>query len=135
MDTCLGNFRQLFAQSTPYYDYSFDLLDTGRYYLHVRPADDALAARYCRAGSWRSSYEQIVEDQEGTTRSACWRIAGCLGTTRACASSDNAGAGGHRQRWRRCGSRCTGRAATLEALRDPQLASCWRTAAQKAASA
>lgn len=33
MDTCLGNFRQLFALSSPYYDYSFDILDTGRYYL------------------------------------------------------------------------------------------------------
>ncbi|MEY2150587.1 MAG: sulfotransferase family protein [Pusillimonas sp.] len=33
MDTCLSNFRQLFAQSSPYYNYSFDLLDTGRYYV------------------------------------------------------------------------------------------------------
>lgn len=33
MDTCLGNFRQSVAQSTPYYDYLFDLLDTGRYYI------------------------------------------------------------------------------------------------------
>src|SRR3546814_11237908 len=33
MDTCLSNFRQLFAPDSPYYDYSFDLLDTGRYYL------------------------------------------------------------------------------------------------------
>ena len=27
MDTCLGNFRQLFAQTSPYYDYSFDIMD------------------------------------------------------------------------------------------------------------
>lgn len=67
LDTCVGNFRQLFALSSPYYDYSFDLLDTGRYYLLF----DRLMAH------WRESmpgrilevrYEDIVEDQEGSTR-------------------------------------------------------------------
>ncbi|RCU48740.1 MULTISPECIES: tetratricopeptide repeat-containing sulfotransferase family protein [Corallincola] len=33
MDTCLSNFRQLFALNFSYYNYSYDLLDTGRYYL------------------------------------------------------------------------------------------------------
>lgn len=33
MDTCLSNFRQLFAAKAPYFDYSYDLLDTGRYYV------------------------------------------------------------------------------------------------------
>lgn len=33
LDTCLGNFRQLFALSSPYYDYSFDLVATARYYV------------------------------------------------------------------------------------------------------
>ena len=33
MDTCLSNFRQLFAPKSPYFDYSFDLLDTGRYFV------------------------------------------------------------------------------------------------------
>ncbi len=34
MDTCLSNFRQMFApDASPYYKYSFDLLETGRYYL------------------------------------------------------------------------------------------------------
>ena len=33
LDTCVGNFRQLFAQTSPYYDYSFDVLDTARYYV------------------------------------------------------------------------------------------------------
>ena len=67
LDTCVGNFRQLFALSSPYFDYSFDLLDTGRYYLLF----DRLMAH------WRESmpgrilevrYEDIVEDQEGVTR-------------------------------------------------------------------
>lgn len=36
MDTCLSNFRQLFAQSSPYYDYSFDPVTTARYYVEFR---------------------------------------------------------------------------------------------------
>ena len=31
MDTCLGNFRQLFPLASPYYDYSLDIGDIGRY--------------------------------------------------------------------------------------------------------
>jgi len=33
LDTCLSNFRHLFEQQSSYYDYAFDLLDTGRYYI------------------------------------------------------------------------------------------------------
>jgi hypothetical protein len=33
LDACLGNFRHLFDRETPFYDYSFDVLDTGRYYI------------------------------------------------------------------------------------------------------
>ena len=36
MDTCLSNFRQLFALQFSYYNYAYDLLDTGRYYLLFR---------------------------------------------------------------------------------------------------
>lgn len=32
MDTCIGNFRQLFSINSPYYGYSFDLLNVGRFY-------------------------------------------------------------------------------------------------------
>ena len=67
MDTCLGNFRQLFAQSTPYYDYSFDLLDTGRYYLVfdrlMRHWRDTMPGRILEL-----DYESLVDDQEGSTR-------------------------------------------------------------------
>ena len=67
MDSCLGNFRQLFAQSTPYYDYSFDLLDTGRYYLLfdrlMRHWQDTMPGRILEI-----DYESIVDDQEGSTR-------------------------------------------------------------------
>jgi tetratricopeptide (TPR) repeat protein len=33
MDTCLSNYRQLFASNFRYYHYSYDLMDCGRYYL------------------------------------------------------------------------------------------------------
>jgi tetratricopeptide (TPR) repeat protein len=67
MDTCLSNFRQLFAQTTPYYDYSFDILDTGRYYLLF----DKLMAHYERTMPGRIlqvGYEDLVENQEAVTR-------------------------------------------------------------------
>ena len=67
MDTCLGNFRQLFAQTSPYYDYSFDLQDTGRYFIQF----DRLMAHWQRTMPERFveiEYEQLVEDQESVTR-------------------------------------------------------------------
>ncbi len=67
MDTCLSNFRQLFAQTTPYYDYSFDLLDTGRYYLMF----DRLMAHWERVlpgRILRVDYEDLVDRQEEVTR-------------------------------------------------------------------
>lgn len=67
MDTCLSNFRQLFAQTSPYYDYSFDLLDTGRYYLLF----DRLMAHWRRVLPGRMleiEYEALVADPESGTR-------------------------------------------------------------------
>jgi tetratricopeptide (TPR) repeat protein len=67
MDTCLSNFRQLFAQTSPYYDYSFDLMDTGRYYLLF----EQLMVHWRQAIPGRIleiDYESIVDDQEGSTR-------------------------------------------------------------------
>lgn len=61
MDTCLSNFRQLFARSSPYYDYSFDLLDTGRYYLLF----DRLMQHWhaCMPGRiLEIGYEELVRD-------------------------------------------------------------------------
>ena len=67
LDTCLGNFRQLFALGFSYYDYAYDLLDTGRYWV----AFDRLIAH------WRSvlpgriheiQYERLVADQLAETR-------------------------------------------------------------------
>lgn len=67
LDTCLSNYRQLFATSFSYYNYSYDLLDTGRYFA----AFDSLAAR------WRESlthnylevrYEDVVDRTEQEAR-------------------------------------------------------------------
>jgi tetratricopeptide (TPR) repeat protein len=67
LDTCLSNFRQLFALSSPYYDYSFDLLDTGRYYVEfdrlMKHWDAVLPDRILQL-----DYESIVDDQEASTR-------------------------------------------------------------------
>ena len=45
MDTCLSNFRQLFAPGMPRFDYSYDLLDVGRYYLLFEKMVDFWRAR------------------------------------------------------------------------------------------
>ncbi|WP_254458573.1 tetratricopeptide repeat-containing sulfotransferase family protein [Xanthomonas sacchari] len=67
MDTCLSNFRQLFALSSPYYDYSFDLMDVGRYFLLF----DRLMAHWNAVLPQRIlqlDYEDLVTAQEPTTR-------------------------------------------------------------------
>ncbi|HEV7122784.1 MAG TPA: sulfotransferase [Rhodanobacter sp.] len=67
MDTCLSNFRQLFAPKSPFFDYSFDLLDTGRYYILF----DRLMAHWQKILPGRIlevHYEAIVDSQEACSR-------------------------------------------------------------------
>jgi tetratricopeptide (TPR) repeat protein len=67
LDTVLANFRNLFAISSRYYDYSYDLLDIARYYVRF----DRLMARWRAALPGRIlelGYEDLVADQEGQTR-------------------------------------------------------------------
>ena len=67
LDTCLGNFRQLFALGFSYYDYACDLLDTGRYYL----AFDRLVAHWRAVLPGRIHelhYERLVAEQRDETR-------------------------------------------------------------------
>lgn len=67
MDTVLANFRNLFAISSRYYDYSYDLMDIARYYARF----DRLMAFWHRVMPGRIlelRYEEIVADQEGATR-------------------------------------------------------------------
>ena len=67
MDTCLSNFRQLFALSSRNYDYSFDVLDTGRYYLLF---DNLMAfwQQHLPGRILEVRYEDVVDDQEVNTR-------------------------------------------------------------------
>jgi len=67
MDTVLSNFRNLFAVSSRYYDYSYDLLDIAAYYVRF----DRLMSLWCEALPGRVlevRYEDLVADQEGETR-------------------------------------------------------------------
>ncbi len=67
LDTCLANYRQLFATNFPYYNYAYDLLDTGRYYLQF----DALMQHWratLGAGFCEVDYEAVVEDTEREAR-------------------------------------------------------------------
>ena len=67
MDTCLSNFRQLFALNSRYYNYSFDLLDTGRYFLQF----DRLMRHWQSIFPGRIHelhYEELVANQEATSR-------------------------------------------------------------------
>ncbi|MEP6897691.1 MAG: sulfotransferase [Rhodanobacter sp.] len=67
MDTCLSNFRQLFAPKSPYFDYSFDLMDIGHYYLLF----DRLMAHWKQVLPGRImeiDYETLVDSQEAKSR-------------------------------------------------------------------
>jgi len=68
MDTCLSNFRHLFSpESSPYYRYSFDLLETGHYYLLFNELmthwNSVLPGKILQV-----QYEDIVADQETQSR-------------------------------------------------------------------
>jgi tetratricopeptide (TPR) repeat protein len=68
LDACLSNYRQLFATHFSYYNYTYDLLDTGRYYIEF----DALVRHWRETlppASYREvRYEEIVEHTERETR-------------------------------------------------------------------
>jgi tetratricopeptide (TPR) repeat protein len=74
LDACLSNYRQLFATQFSYYDYSYDLLDTGRYYVEF----DALA-RHWRAAMAATSYTEVRYEEvvEHTEREARRLVAFC----------------------------------------------------------
>jgi hypothetical protein len=66
MDTCLANFRQLFEAEDAHFGYSFDLLDTGRYYLMF----DRLMRHWKTVFPGRIlelEYESVVASQMATT--------------------------------------------------------------------
>ena len=67
LDTCIGNFREPFAETSFFHGYSFDLLDIGRYYVQF----DRLMAHWRRVLPGRFlelGYETLVDAPEATTR-------------------------------------------------------------------
>jgi tetratricopeptide (TPR) repeat protein len=67
MDTIWSNYKNLFASQSAYYAYSYDLMDTARYYARF----DRLMALWERRWPGRVlelSYEALVADQAGETR-------------------------------------------------------------------
>jgi tetratricopeptide (TPR) repeat protein len=67
MDTVWSNYKNLFASQSAYYAYSYDLLDTARYYARF----DKLMAMWEKlfpGQVLQLSYEQLVADQEVQTR-------------------------------------------------------------------
>jgi len=67
MDTIWSNYKNLFASQSPYYAYSYDLMDSAHYYARF----DRLMALWEQIWPGRVlqlSYEALVADQEGETR-------------------------------------------------------------------
>lgn len=67
LDTCLSNYRQLFATNFAYYNYTYDLLDIGRYYSMF----NALAhhwREHIRHNYYEVRYESVVENTEAEVR-------------------------------------------------------------------
>ncbi|WP_417620589.1 tetratricopeptide repeat-containing sulfotransferase family protein [Parasphingorhabdus sp.] len=67
MDSVWSNYKNLFASQSAYYAYSYDLLDTARYYTRF----DRLMNMWDKLFPGlvlQLSYEQLVADQEGQTR-------------------------------------------------------------------
>lgn len=67
MDVVLSNFKNLFATTSRYYDYSYDLAEIAEYYARFDRLmafwRDRLPGRVLEIG-----YEDLVADQEGQTR-------------------------------------------------------------------
>ena len=67
MDTCLSNYRQLFAVNYKYYHYNYDLLNCGRYYQRF----DRLMQHWHKVMPGRIHelhYEQLVAEPERVSR-------------------------------------------------------------------
>jgi len=68
MDSCLSNYRQLFATKFSYYNYTFELNDTAKYYS----AFDRLMSYWRKtlpaSQFMEMQYESIIDEQEAQTR-------------------------------------------------------------------
>ena len=67
MDTCLSNYRQVFAVNFQHYHYNYDLLDCGRYYIQF----DQLMRHWqslMPGAIFELQYESLVENPEQVVR-------------------------------------------------------------------
>src|SRR5690606_18057552 len=74
LDTCVSNYRRLFATGFAYYYYAYDLADIGRYYT----AFDRLVRHWRRllgGGIYEIEYEALVAEP----RNECGRLLEHLG--------------------------------------------------------
>ncbi|MEW9797417.1 tetratricopeptide repeat-containing sulfotransferase family protein [Alteromonas sp. CYL-A6] len=67
MDTCIGNYRQLFSIHSPYYAYAYDLMTTGRLYQRFLTLMQSWAARFPEQIRLQS-YEALVTSPESEVR-------------------------------------------------------------------
>ncbi|HEX5418611.1 MAG TPA: sulfotransferase, partial [Gammaproteobacteria bacterium] len=67
LDTCVSNFRQLFAVDLPYYRYAFDLNDTADYYVSFHRLIEHWE-RELPGAVLQVQYERLVTDAAGETR-------------------------------------------------------------------
>ena len=67
MDTVWSNYKNLFASQSAYYAYSYDLMDTARYYVRFNRLM-ALWEGLFPGRVLQLSYEALVADQDGQTR-------------------------------------------------------------------
>jgi cytochrome c-type biogenesis protein CcmH/NrfG len=67
MDTCLSNYRQIFAVNFKHYHYNLDLLDCGRYYIQFDQLMDYWQDVMPDAVH-EVRYEELVEDPERVSR-------------------------------------------------------------------
>lgn len=68
MDSCLSNYRQLFAlNDSPYYNYSYDLIETGHFYLLFRRLMEHWG-QILPGKILEVQYENVVADQEIESR-------------------------------------------------------------------
>ena len=67
MDTCVGNFRQLFSLNSPYYNYAFNLETVGLFYCQFRQHIDFVKGLY-GDDIYIQDYQTLVQDPEAQIR-------------------------------------------------------------------
>jgi hypothetical protein len=67
LDTCLSNFRQLFDVNFSYYNYAYDIMETGRYYVLFHRLMEHWQ-RVLPGKILEVHYENLVADQETESR-------------------------------------------------------------------